>query len=175
MGQEFIIKSTILEDKVNQLLPSQGGFQAGVDLSASTTIIPIVDLTESAEGSNLRVDLQSALSQSTAETYNVTNTTTTVINTTGYFRVFGNIFALPPNTGSATVATFTLTDGSTPKIIFNPRFFNGNTDQVQINVQYDFIVHLKAGDSLILTSGTNVTNQGSTRQLADLQGNLVNP
>ena len=48
MGQEFIIKSQSLEDKVNQLLPSQGGFQAGVDLSASTTIIPIVDLTETA-------------------------------------------------------------------------------------------------------------------------------
>ena len=62
MGQEFIIKSTTLEDKINQLLPSQGGQQAGVDLSASTTIIPIVDLTESAEGSNLRQDLQLALS-----------------------------------------------------------------------------------------------------------------
>ena len=62
MGQEFVIKSTQLEDKINQLLPSQGGAQAGVDLSASTTIIPIVDLTESAEGSGLRVDLQSAIS-----------------------------------------------------------------------------------------------------------------
>ena len=62
MGQEFIIKSQDLEDKINQLLPSQGGFQAGVDLSASTQIIPIVDLTETAEGSNVRQDLQTALS-----------------------------------------------------------------------------------------------------------------
>ena len=62
MGQEFIIKSQDLEDKINQLLPSQGGFQAGVDLSASTTVIPIVDLTETAEGSLLRADLQNALS-----------------------------------------------------------------------------------------------------------------
>ena len=53
MGQEFIIKSPNLEDKINQLLPSQGGFQAGVDLSATTQIVPIVDLTETAEGLSL--------------------------------------------------------------------------------------------------------------------------
>ena len=37
MGQEFIIKSQALEDKINQLLPSQGGFQAGVDLSVAAS------------------------------------------------------------------------------------------------------------------------------------------
>ena len=58
MGQEFVIKNTILEDKVNQLLPSQGGAQAGVDLSASTMIVPVVNLTEAAEGSVLRQDFK---------------------------------------------------------------------------------------------------------------------
>ena len=89
MGQEFVIKSTTLEDKINQLLPSQGGAQAGVDLSASTTIIPIVDLTESAEGSVLRQDLQTALSFNKVTSTSATNQTVTVINTTGYWRVFG--------------------------------------------------------------------------------------
>ena len=51
MGQEFVIKSPQIEDKINQLLPSQAGQAAGVDFSASTTVIPIVDLTETAEGS----------------------------------------------------------------------------------------------------------------------------
>ena len=95
LGQEFIIKSQQLEDKVNQLLPSQGGFQAGVDLSASTTVIPIVDLTETAEGSSLRQDLQTALSfkqQTTNYLQNVTNTT--LINTTGYFRLFGHFIIM---------------------------------------------------------------------------------
>ena len=85
MGQEFIIKSQKLEDKVNQLLPSQGGFQAGVDLSASTTVIPIIDLTETAEGSAVRADLQTALSLSSISAFSVNNTTTTIINTTGYY------------------------------------------------------------------------------------------
>ena len=79
MGQEFIIKSPDIESKINQLLPSQGGFGAGVDFSASTTVIPIVDLTETAEGSNLRVDLQSALSLASITHNTVDNTTTTLV------------------------------------------------------------------------------------------------
>ena len=50
MAQEFTIKSADIEDKINQLLPSQGGFAPGVDFSASTMVVPIVDLTETAEG-----------------------------------------------------------------------------------------------------------------------------
>ena len=82
MGQEFVIKSQQIEDKINQLLPSQGGYQAGVDISASTTVIPIVDLTETAEGSTVRADLQTALSHKTCSVFSVSNATTTIINTT---------------------------------------------------------------------------------------------
>ena len=63
MGQEFFINSQLLEDQVRKLLPSQGGQGAGFDLSASTQIIPVIDLTESAEGSNLRSDLQTAFDE----------------------------------------------------------------------------------------------------------------
>ena len=62
MAQEFTIKSSEIEDKINQLLPSQGGFQPGVDFSASTMVVPIIDLTEAAEGSALRADIQRSLS-----------------------------------------------------------------------------------------------------------------
>ena len=62
MAQEFTINSSAIENKINQLLPSQGGFGAGIDFSASTMVIPIVDLTESAEGGTARQDLQTALS-----------------------------------------------------------------------------------------------------------------
>ena len=36
MAEEFIINSNAIETKINQLLPSQGGFGAGVDFSAIT-------------------------------------------------------------------------------------------------------------------------------------------
>ena len=102
MGQEFVIKSQAIEDKVNQLLPSQGGFQAGVDFSASTTIIPIVDLTETAEGSALRQDLQKALSFTTATPFSVDNTTSTIINTTGTWRITATANAKPNNSSAVT-------------------------------------------------------------------------
>ena len=90
MGSEYFINSQELEDKVRNLLPSQGGAGAGFDLSASTQIVPIIDLTESAEGSNVRQDLQTALSLSSVTEFDIGTVASTIINNTGYFRVFGS-------------------------------------------------------------------------------------
>ena len=167
MSQEFVIKSTALEDKINQLLPSQGGAQAGVDLSASSMIVPVIDLTESAEGSNLRQDLQTSLSLISCTAYNVSNTTTTILNTTGYFRIFGNAIF---NTVNASI-NFTITDGTTSKILI----FIGNNSIARFD-SYDFIVFLQAGDSITINStNANAIVRGVTRQIADISGNLVNP
>jgi hypothetical protein len=167
MGSEYFINSQELEDKVRNLLPSQGGAGAGFDLSASTQIIPIIDLTESAEGSNVRQDLQTALSLSSVTAFAVGTTVSTIINNTGYFRVFGSC-----RINASGSAQFNLTDGVTTKQILligastlnaGPRF-------------YDFIVFIKAGDSLTgITSSANVPMNGVTRQIADIDGNLVNP
>ena len=166
MGQEFIIKSQALEDKVNQLLPSQGGFQAGVDLSASTTVIPIVDLTETAEGSDVRADLQTALSLNSITTFALNNQTATLITTTGYYRVFGNC-----QVQGAGSVTFSLTDGITSKLFV--AYGSSGTD---ISQDFDFIVFLQAGDSLTCTCSSASANvNGNTRQIADISGNLVNP
>ena len=169
MGQEFIIKSTALEDKINQLLPSQGGAGAGVDLSASTTIVPIVDLTESGEGSTLREDLQAALSHDSCTAFSVNNSINQVlINTTGYFRVFGTANC----TTTSTNATMNLFDGTTAKNIM--QFGGFGTSPVASF--FDFIVFLAAGDSLRATCGTsNALLAGVTRQIADISGTLVNP
>ena len=77
MAQEFTINSQAIETKINQLLPSQGGFGAGIDFSASTMVIPIVDLTETASGSSLRVDLQTSMSHKSQTAFSVQNATTT--------------------------------------------------------------------------------------------------
>ena len=169
MGQEFIIKSQNLEDKINQLLPSQGGFAAGVDLSASTTIIPIVDLTELAEGGNVRQDLQTDFSLKSITEYDVQNTTTTIITTTGYFRVFGIINL--ENSGSPR-AEFRLTDGTTNKDIFAGRH-TGSASAT--TTSYDFITFLEAGDSLQVIASATARVIGCSRQVADISGNLVNP
>jgi hypothetical protein len=175
MGQEFIIKSNKLEDKINQLLPSQGGFQAGVDLSASTTIIPIVDLTESAEGSNLRADLQTALSFITATSFSVVNTTTTLVNTTGYYRVFGTLTFRTGTTGTG-LGEFIINDGTTDKTVWSYQQSTTSTVTAADNCAFDFIIFLTAGDSLIAKSQNALLFlQGSTRQVADISGNLISP
>ncbi len=173
MGQEFVIKSQKLEDKINQLLPSQGGAQAGVDLSASSTIIPIIDLTESAEGSDVRADIQTALSFSTITAFDVRNTTTTLISTTGYYRIFGKA-NMASNATATVTGRFSITDGISTKIISQYRAVSGPTTAI-VEV-YDFIVLLKAGESFVGTSTSNdVFLSGCSRQIADISGNLINP
>ena len=163
MGQEFIIKSQQLEDKINQLLPSQGGFQAGVDLSASTTVIPIVDLTETAEGSQVRQDLQTALSLNDVNNFQVSNTTTTLVSTTGYYRIFGVSSARGNYQNN-----FRLTDGISTKTIWG--------HWAEGNVQFDFVVFIPAGQSLLgQTTNASAFLNGIAKQIADINGNLTEP
>ena len=172
MAQEFTINSTAIESKINQLLPSQGGFGAGVDFSASTMVIPIVDLTETAEGSDVRPDLQTALSLNSITTFDVVNTTTTIITTTGYFRLFGVYCADHASAGQS--GNFSITDGTTTKKIYEYNSFAGS-DTTLIS-PFDFIVFLQAGDSVTAkTDTTNARLTGSSRQIADISGNLINP
>ena len=172
MSQEFTIKSEKIESKINQLLPSQGGFGAGVDISASTMVIPIVDLTETAAGSSLRVDLQTSLGFGTNFT-NVNNTTSTLVTTTGFYRVFGT--SVRGNVSPSTSLIF-IDDGTTQKTVFSNSYTTNSTTVPPSTTVFDFIVYLRSGDSLKATSSSNLNDINvTTRQIADLQGNLVNP
>ena len=171
MGQEFFINSQQLEDKIRQLLPSQGGAGAGFDLSASTEIIPIVDLTETATGSSLRADLQTALSHGSCTPFEVINTTTTLVTTTGYFRVFGTV-TTNNNNGEA---GFILNDGATDKLIYNLENPNTTTNNFY-GASYDFNVFIPAGNSLIAKSSNAFAQlSGNTRQIADIFGDIISP
>ena len=173
MAQEFTIKSEQIESKINQLLPSQGGFGAGVDFSASTMVIPIVDLTETAEGSALRQDLQTALSHNQVTETEIVNTSTTIVNTTGYYRCFGTICLYGLTSGTTKSGQLQLSDGTTDKIILKYVTYNSQMYQCY---DFDFIIKLDAGDSLVgVTDDANVQIRIATRQVADVNGNLTNP
>ena len=175
MAQEFVIKSQDIEDKINQLLPSQGGFQAGVDFSASTMVVPIVDLTETAEGSALRQDLQTSLSFNNTN-HDISSTTTTIINTTGYFRIAGTCIIEAQSSGAGNhIAQWIINDGTTDKVLFEYLTFT-NANLYQNVFPYDFIVFLKAGHSIKGFVNTSLGKLlGSSRQIADLAGNLIDP
>jgi|TARA_A100001011_G_C14078655_1_gene743550 hypothetical protein len=171
MAQEFVIKSQTLEDAVNQLLPSQGGAQAGVDLSASSMIVPIVNLTEAAEGSILRQDLQSALSYDTVTTFSVSNGTSTVVNTTGYWRVFG-ANTIGNSGGVSEKVEFILNDGVGDKIILGQQMEQVGT-ALAVTLGFDFIIKLDAGDSFKITCTADGISRGSVKQIASINGVLT--
>lgn len=163
MGQEFFVKSDGLEQKVRELLPSQGGLGAGFDLSATTQIVPIIDLTESAEGSNVRQDLQTALSLNSVEVFDLSNTSSDIITNTGYYRVFGNS-SMTTDTNN----NFTLSDGVTTKRIWAHKAIG--------SVNFELIVFIPAGQKLIAQSQAATGFLiGSTRQIATIDGVLTDP
>lgn len=166
------VTSEALQLKLRQLLPSQQGF--GTDLSASDTIIPIIDLTASAEGSDVRQDLQTALAFGSQTAFSVENTTTTIVNTTGFYRIFGaaNVYS----SSTTTNCIFKLSDGVTDKEIWGAGLFGVNIAGFGNNLDYDFIVFCASGESVKATSeATGAILKGSTRQIADINGTLIQP
>ena len=166
------VTSEALQLKLRQLLPSQQGF--GTDISASDTIIPIIDLTAAAEGSDVPENLQTALAFGSQNAFSVVNTTTTLVNTTGFHRVFGAITYRAAS--AATNAKFSLTDGVSTKVIYALPAINIGTTDVLITTNVDFVVFIGTGESLTATSNqTYISIDGSTRQIADINGTLVQP
>ena len=172
MAQEFTIKSQQIEDKINQLLPSQGGFQPGVDFSASTMVIPIVDLTETAEGSALRQDLQRASGINDTSTIITGATNTVIINTTGYYQV-RYIITSPEDTLNKS-ANLNIFDGTTTTNVVAAEVDSGGR-VCTLYFQDTLVVFLKAGESLRGTADSATKLFVCARQIADINGNLINP
>tara|TARA_A100001015_G_scaffold18050_1_gene20928 strand:- start:9 stop:542 length:534 start_codon:yes stop_codon:yes gene_type:complete len=171
MSQIINITSEALQATIRRLLPSQQGF--GEDLQASNVITPIIDLTPTAEGSSVPDYLQQALAFGSQTAFNVSNTTSTLANVAGFYRVFGGVSLKPvPGTGKT---EFSLSDGLSTKIIWGIDVIGHDTSQTAV-ATYDFIVFLATGESLSATSDNGDCSLiGSTRQIADVNGVLVSP
>jgi len=166
MGQEYFINSEKLQQKVRNLLPSQGGAGSNVDLSSTTQIVPIIDLTETAEGSDVRKDLQTAFSYKNITDFSVSNATNTVLlSNTGYFRMYYTF-----NGFSSGTANINLFDGTTQKRVI--AFESGGSNSTSIA---EITVFLDVGVSLRVTASSGVGLAGSVRQIADIDGNLIDP
>ena len=113
---------------------------------------------------------------SVPELFDVTGIgSTTIINTTGFYRVFG--VANVQHFGSGNSTAFVLNDGSTDKKIWQMRSLSASFSGVT-HLQYDFIVFLATSALLKIVNAGGVgeiANVGSTRQLADISGTLTNP
>jgi len=168
------VTSESLEAKFRQVFPAQGGAELVQDLFASGVIQPVVDFSSVAEGSVLPENLQTAWDFSTGH-QTFSNSNATIINNTGFWRIQAVNTIL--SSGVAAVSgQIAMTDGLSTKPIWeiNEGTGVGNVSLSQQTV--DFVVFVRAGDSVTASSNdVNCQLDVFWRQIADVNGNLVNP
>lgn len=171
MAEIAPVTSEALEAQIRKLLPSQRGF--GEDLQASNVITPIIDLTPAALSTQTPQYLQEALAFGSQTAFDINNTTATLINTTGFYRVYG-VSNVKATAGFNELTIFNISDGLATKKIWQHTMAVGGTN-LYTSLTYDFVVYLTSGDSFTATATTTAGLVGSTRQVADVNGNLVYP
>tara|TARA_E500000081_G_C6124666_1_gene350074 strand:+ start:228 stop:764 length:537 start_codon:yes stop_codon:yes gene_type:complete len=172
MAQIISITSEALQATIRRLLPSQQGF--GEDLQAQNVVVPIIDLTPTAEGSALPADLQRAVNYTDATAFDINNTSTTVANSPGFYRLIGT--STIANSGAAdTAAEWELSIGGVGKKVWGQKVitFGGSTSFA--SVSYDFVCFIPANAGLTGICTGNAQLNGSIRQIADVYGVLKNP
>ena len=173
MAQIRPVTSEALEAAISRILPSQAGF--GEDLQATNVITPIIDLTPTAEGSNVPRELQTAISFDSNTAFNVNGSSAVIVNTAGFYRIFG-VSAVNGITSANGLNKFTFSDGLSTKDLWQHAISSAGSNVGSTAIQFDFIAFLQTGDSVTANSGQNRGfMQGSTRQIADVNGVLVNP
>lgn len=166
------VTSEALEAKFRQVFPAQAGAELIQDLYASGVIQPVIDFSSVAEGSFLPENLQTAWDFATGYTQTV-NTTNTLINNTGFWKV--DVTCSLQAGGLAKPARIFIDSGITTKTIWHFETKGGANNYVATTDEV-FVVFLRAGDSLKATSShVDTTIDVWYRQIADVNGNLVNP
>lgn len=169
MAQVIDVTSEPLQATVRRLVPSQAGFSE--DLQASNVIQPIIDLTPTAEGSQLPQELRTAISFTDLNPFNVSNGNATLASTPGFYEVYCTTTIENDGTTSAT-AQFSFLNGASTKNLF---IMGGMNDSSGINY-IRFICFLDTNDLLLaISSSADALMTGSVRQIADRYGNLLNP
>lgn len=165
------VTSEALQATIRRLLPSQQGF--GDDLQATNLITPIIDLTPTAEGSSVPQYLQQAGAFGSQTDFQTRNGTTNHVTGGGFYRILGNIGC----SGDALlICEIRISDGTSEKVITAYRQPDNSGEPKATAVTFDEIVFLRPTDTLQSQSNSDqAIIVGSFRQVADSNGNLVNP
>lgn len=169
------ITSEALEATYRSYTPSQSGFTE--DLMASNTIIPIVDLTATAAGTQTPQNLQTAWDSTTGHTrQSATATTTAIITGTGFWQI-DLVAVWQPNGSNVPAITVQIDDGTVTKIpVWQCSYAITGASTSIASAEQKFVVFLRSTDNLeIYTASTNAVIDIWYRQIADLNGVLVNP
>ena len=162
----FQFRKEAIEEDLNTNFPSQGQGNPPLYYSLSEVVVPTYSVNQVAEGSSLPQNLQIAWDFSTGSS-TVSNTTTTLINNTGFWLIDWNA-----NASAAGACYLEINDGLGGKRFWN--FLFDNDDQLLNNQQT--VVFLRSGDSLVgVSTSASVDLRVAWRQIATLNGTLVNP
>ena len=169
--QNYEIVNAGLEAQVAALLPSVAGY--GGNLRATNTIVPIVDLTAAAEGSNVPESLQQALAFGSQTAFSVSNANSDLASNVGFWSVTGTASFISVST--AEHARINLIDSTpTTKIVWSLGTPSGKGNSQQF-VSFDYIFFLAAGEKINVECSLRGVINGSYRQVADSIGTLVTP
>ena len=169
----FQFRKEAIEEDLNSNFPSQGQGNPPLYYSLSEVVVPTYSINQVTEGSGLPENLQTAWDFATGHT-STSNTTSTIITTTGFWKVDLAVTLNQP--AGASEAKVFLDSGITTKVIWEINTQGtGTSSQYGVN-QDQFVVFLRSGDSLkASTSNADVKLDTVYRQIADINGNLVNP
>jgi hypothetical protein len=167
------VTTEALEKKFRDTFPSQAGAELVDDLYASGVIVPTVDFTAAAQGSELRSDLQTAWDTATLS-FVAQNNTKNITSTPGFYTVSVTV-GYTAGTASP-FAKLLLTDGATNYNIWRFDIVNPGTGIDTTATSWDGVVWVNTG--FTLKAQTNQTNTVMTihaRQIATSTGDLINP
>ena len=171
-GEIKSITSEALEAAYRALTPSQSGFTQ--DLQASNTIIPVLDLTASAEGTTTPISMQQALAFGSQTAFNVNNGSTNIITNPGFYRIVAGIMVKGAS-AAAQGGGIDMTDGLSTKRVWGLNENAGGTADPSYSFNLDVIVFNASGITTSIQASANAYFVGSVRQIANSNGELVNP
>jgi hypothetical protein len=160
-----------LEKRFRDTFRSQGGAELVDDLYASGVIVPVVDFTAAAEGSQLPSNLQTAWDFATVNVRQLGTGTNSIVSTPGFYKFAINWELL--NGAGPDAVQLNINDGLTSKAIWKAE--TGYLTTGDVEGTYEGVVFLRSGDSFEIQCANQAFGQVSARQIADVYGNLIVP
>lgn len=174
MPEITTITSESLQAEVRRLLPSQRGF--GGDLEAQNVIVPIIDLTPTAEGSALRDDLQTASSFVNVTAANSRNAgAVTLLSSPGFYKYKAALSILSAGSADSNVARIDIKDGLGAKLLHMLANNSDTAPEEPNTIAVEGICFLRTGDSLVIDTTLDARITISAWPIADVNGNFINP
>lgn len=172
----FQFRDEAIEEDLNSTFKSQGQGNPDQYYNLSQTVVPTYAINQIAEGSGLPEQLQTAWDFSTGSNV-VSNTTTTVINNAGFWKI--DLIATTNDAARASVtdiARVIINDTATSNNIWQWSTVGASGTVPIALAEGHFTVFLRSGDLLqVFAAAASETVNIWYRQVATVNGTLVNP